>query len=146
MTISAAVQALACALPRPVPADPGARLALLAIRRLGAHGLDDAQTAQAFMGGFGHGFRRPLVLMRAFLGHAAGVAQRPIAIVPCCCARMTVAEATLLTVLARAEQRPGSAALLLGDLIGVRHPDGVLTSAAAAAAAFADAGLPVVSR
>ena len=125
------------------PDTSGARLALLAIRRLGAHGLDDAHTAQAFVAAFGNNFQRPLVLMRALLADLAQSANRPISIAPCCCARMTGAEAAILAALARAADRPHAARLLLGDLIGVRHPDGVLASAEAVAAAFADAGLPL---
>ena len=58
---------LAHALPHPLPDDANARLALFAIRRLGAHGLSDAHAVHAFMTRFDEGFRRPLVLMRAFM-------------------------------------------------------------------------------
>ena len=47
---------LAHALPHPLPDDANARLALFAIRRLGAHGLSDAHAAHAFMTRFGEGF------------------------------------------------------------------------------------------
>ena len=49
----------------------------------------------------------------------------------------------LLSILARVETRVESARLLLQDLLGQRHVDGVLASAAAVAAAFADEGRPV---
>ena len=57
--------------------------------------------------------------------------------------RMTAAESAVLTVLARAETAPDTARLLLADLLGIRRIDGVLASATALAAAFADAGRPI---
>src|SRR3546814_2339508 len=54
-------------LPHTLPEDADARLVLFAIRRLGAHGLHDACAAHAFVTAFGEAFRRPLVLMRAFM-------------------------------------------------------------------------------
>ena len=135
--------ALAAALPSPMPADPNTRLLLFAFRRLGAHGLGDAHAASAMFQAFGAGFRRPLLLLRTMMADLAHTATCPIAIAPCCCMRMTRSEATMLAIIARAEHRPGSARMLLGDLIGVRHPDGVLASIAALAQAFTDAGRPV---
>lgn len=133
--------ALAHPLPHALPEDASARLALFAIRRMGAHGLADAQVAHAFMTRFGEGFRRPLVLMRALMHEIAATATQPIAIAPCCCARATPSEAALVTVLARAGSAPGTARVLLADQLGTRTPDSVLACAAAVAAAFADAGL-----
>ncbi|WP_333978087.1 hypothetical protein [Sphingomonas aerolata] len=92
---------------------------------------------------FGQGFRRPLILMRALMADLAGSAAGTIAIAPCCCARMTPAEAALLSILARVETAPDTARLLMTDLLGVRRVDGVLTSAAAVAAAFADEERPL---
>ena len=43
------------ALPHPMPDAIGARLLLLAIRRMGAHGLTDAHVAQTFLMAFGTG-------------------------------------------------------------------------------------------
>ena len=134
---------LASCLPHALPDCENARLALFAIRRMGANGIADAYVAHSFVSAFGASFRRPLVLMRAFLADMATVAQSPIAIAPCCCTRTTHAEAVLLTVLARAEIAPDSAALLLSDLIGVRQIDRVLAGAEAVTAAFADAGRPI---
>lgn len=131
------------ALPHALPACPNARIALFAIRRMGAHGLHDARGAHALFTAFGQGFRRPLVLLRTLMADLAGTAAGTIAIAPCCCARMTAAEAALLTVIARVETAPDTAALLLADLLGVRRVDAVLTSAAAVAAAFADDGRPL---
>lgn len=134
---------LATLLPRPLPACAHARLALVAIRRMGAHGLADAHAATALWAGFGQEFRRPLTLARALMADLAATAAGPIAIAPCCCARVTAAEGALLDVLARAETEPEAAHLLLADLLGTRRADGVLASATALAAAFADAGRPI---
>ena len=136
--------ALAHALPHPLPADASARLALFAIRRLGAHGLSDALAAHAFVTRFGEGFRRPLMLMRALMHELAATATQPIAIAPCCCPRMTPSEAALLTILTRAASAPCTAWLLLADQLGARDVGAVLACAEAVAAAFADAGRPIV--
>lgn len=131
------------ALPHALPPCPNARLALFAVRRMGANGLNDAHVAHAFLNGFGEAFRRPLVLMRALMADVAATSTCGIAIAPCCCRRMTPAEAAIVTVLARAETAPESARLLLADLLGLRRIDGVLASAMAVAIAFADAGRPI---
>lgn len=142
MTVSTPL-AVAAALPALLPADPATRLLLFSFRRMGAHGLDDAQAAHAFFNAFGEMFRRPLTVMRAFVADCAGTATAPISIAPCCCRRATAAELAVATALARVETRPEAARLLLADLLCVRRPDGVVASAAALAAAFADAGLPI---
>lgn len=144
MTARTAPLPFAHVLPHALPECANARLALFAFRRFGGHGLADARGAQAMFAAFGEGFRRPLTLLRAFMADVAATAALPIAIAPCCCARMTAAEDALLTALARAETRPDSAALLLGDLLGVRHAEGVLAGATAVAVAFADEGRPIV--
>ena len=131
------------ALPYALPACPNARIVLFALRRRGAQGLHDARASHALFTAFGQDFRRPLVLMRALMADLAGTAAGTIAIAPCCCARMTAAEKTMLTVLARVETAPETARLLLGDLLGVRRVDSVLASVAAVATAFADDGRPI---
>ena len=87
--VPASVPATPAALPHPLPAVAGARLLLIAIRRMGAHGLTDAHVAQSFLAAFGKGFRRPLLLARSFMADLAATATTTIAIAPCCCARMT---------------------------------------------------------
>lgn len=136
-------QTVPVSLPHMLPDDPNARLLIFAFRRMGAHGLNDAHAAQALMEGFGAGFRRPLMLLRAMMADFAGSAKCAIAIAPCCCRRMTHAERAILTIVARAETAPDSARLLLTDLIGLRQPDGVLASITVVAQAFADAGRPI---
>ncbi|WP_242096173.1 MULTISPECIES: DUF6628 family protein [unclassified Sphingomonas] len=132
-------------LPHLQPGCPDARLALFAIRRMGAHGLCDARASHALFTAFGEGFRRPLLLLRALMADVSGSAAGRIAIAPCCCARMTASEQALLTVLARVETAPEAARLLMADLLGIRQVDGVLASAAAVAAAFADEGRPIIA-
>lgn len=131
------------ALPHSLPDNDGARLALFTIRRLGACGLNDADVATAYLDIFGAAFRRPLMLARALMGEIAATATTDIAIAPPCCVRTTGAEHALLLVLAEAERRPEHARLLLADLMAQRRADGVLATATALAAAFADAGLPI---
>lgn len=131
------------ALPHQLPPCPNARTALFAIRRMGAHGLADARAAHSLFTAFGEGFRRPLILMRAFMADIAAGAAAPISIAPCCCARMTASERALLTVLARVETAPDTARLLMQDLLGQRRVEGVLASAASVAVAFADEGRPI---
>ena len=127
-------------LPHSLPECAHARLALFAMRRMGAHGLADARAAEAMLTAFGKAFRRPLTLTRAFMADVAAASAGQIVIAPCCCARMTAAEAALLATLADVETAPDRARLLLADLLGVRRVDGVLASAAAIASAFADEG------
>lgn len=131
------------ALPHERPDCPNARVVLFAMRRMGANGLLDARAAHGFFTAFGEAFRRPLLLMRALMADLAGNAAVPIAIAPCCCARMTPSEQVLLAIVARVETRTDGARLLMQDLLGQRHVDGVLASAAALAAAFADEGRPI---
>lgn len=130
-------------LPKPMPDNPNSRLLLFAFRRMGAHGVHDAHAAHAIFQAFGQNFRRPLLLLRTMMADLAHHATGPITIAPCCCMRMTASEAAILTIVDRAETAPESARLLLGDLIGLRRPDGVLASITAVAQAFADAGRPL---
>ena len=144
MSATIAAQTVSTVLSHPLPETPAARLALFAIRRMGANGLDDANAAHALFANFRGNFRRPLILLRAFMADLASNAASTIAIAPCCCPRMTGAEAALLASMARVEHEPEAARLLLADLLGARRVDGVLTSAAAVATAFADCGHPIV--
>lgn len=138
------IQTATSLLPYALPACANARIALFAMRRMGAHGLSDARAGHAMFTAFGQGFRRPLILLRALMADLAGTASGTIAIAPCCYTRMTPAESALLTILARVETAPEVARYLMSDLLGARRIDGVLTSAAAVAMAFADEGRPVI--
>jgi len=130
-------------LPHSLPACANARIILFAMRRMGANGLADARAAHVMFTAFGQGFRRPLVLMRALMAELASSAAGTIAIAPCCCARMTPAEAALISIVARIESTPDTARLLTADLLGVRRVENVLMAAGAVATAFADEGRPV---
>ena len=133
----------AALLPHSLPACPNARIALFAMRRMGAHGLADARAAHALFTAFGRDFRRPLVLMRTLMAELASTAQGTIAIAPCCCPRSTPAERALLTVLAKGDAAEATARFLMTDLLGVQRVEGALMAAAAVTAAFADAGRPI---
>jgi len=130
-------------LPHSLPGCANARIVLFAMRRMGANGLADARAAHVMFTAFGQGFRRPLVLMRALMAELASSAAGTIAIAPCCCARMTPAEAALISIVARIESAPDTARLLTADLLGVRRVENVLMAAGAVATAFADEGRPV---
>lgn len=130
-------------LPHAVPTDPLARLLLAGFRRMGAHGLDDAVTANAFLNRFGRDFRRPLTLARALILELSRGAAGPIAIAPCCCRRMTAEEGVLIGAVARAVDNPGAAALLLADLMGRRDAGAALSAAIALSLALADCGAPL---
>jgi hypothetical protein len=132
---------LAEALPVLQPEDAGARLLLFGVRQMGRFGVDDACAAHAFVTAFGKDFRRPLVLLRALMTEMAHASSAPIPIAPWCCARMTGTEATLLAVLGHVRTNPGTAGLLLADMLGVRDASAVLATAAAVSQAFADLGL-----
>lgn len=125
-----------------LPDDASARLLLFTIRRMGAHGLADAHAALAVVNAFGLGFRRPLLLTRAFLADLAGAARRTIAIAPCCCSRVTGSEQELLALLI-GDVDTISRRLTARMLLGARQVDHVLASATAVAAAYADAGRPL---
>jgi hypothetical protein len=145
MSVTAAATVTA-ALPATQPDDPGARLMLFGIRQMGAHGLNDASAAHAFVIAFGKDFRRPLVLLRALMADMAAIADSPIAIAPWCCPRITGAEATLLAVLGRARTNPRASRMLLRDLLGIRDASGVFATARVLANSFADLGLPLGER
>ncbi len=135
--------ALVHPLPRALPEGDAARLFLLAVRRMGAHGLDDAHVAGAFMTTFGAAFRRPLMAMRVMMNELAATSSAPITIAPCCCARMTGAEAALIDIISRLGDHPRTAHILLADLLGISRVDGVLATMALVTSSFADLGHPI---
>jgi hypothetical protein len=132
-------------LPLPVPGDATQRLVLVTVRRMAAHGLRDAQAASLMIGGFGLHFRRPLVLLRAFMAEVAQASSRTITVAPCCALRMTRDEGRILDAIDLAPHRLASAALHLQVLTGGGEISGPLSLAAAFNRALADAGRPLGS-
>ncbi|MET0374407.1 MAG: DUF6628 family protein [Rhizorhabdus sp.] len=130
-------------LPHPLPAQIQARLLLFAIRRMAIGGLDDAQAAHAFVTRFGLGFRRPLILLRATMAELSRVAQRRLALAPCCCGRTTQDEAALLSAFTTALPDARQAHDGLARTLAVQNCLGALTSMQAVAAAFEDLGSPL---
>lgn len=130
-------------LPHAAPASPYRRLLLFAIRRMAAGGIMDAHAAHAIFTGFGLGYRRPLVLLRALMAELSRVSTAQLKVAPCCCPRMTRDEAMLLDLIAEAPERPAHVHQAMGDLLRVRFCLGALSSAEAVANAFADLGMPL---
>ena len=124
------------ALIQPVPRDSRVHLALQIIRRMGAHGIKDAGAAQAMMGAFGTGWRKPWLLAQTMMLELSRAATQPITIAPCCCGRMTSDEAQLLRVIGCCVSDPARALHLLGDLAGARDVHGLTATVTAFAEAF----------
>ena len=131
------------ALPHAAPASPYRRLLLFAIRRMAAGGIADAHAAHAIFTGFGLGYRRPLVLLRALMAELSRVSSAQLKVAPCCCPRMTSDEAMLVDLIAEAPSRPSEVHQALRDLLHVTACLGALSSAEAVAIAFADLGMPL---
>jgi hypothetical protein len=130
-------------LPYSAPDDSGARVFLLAVRRIGVGGLHDAHAASLMIGAFGLSFRRPIVLLRALMAELARASHQTIMIAPSCCCRMTIAESMLLGAVARAQEEPRRAHDIFCRLCGIENAIGILSSAQALAQAFADLGRPI---
>ncbi len=131
------------ALPFAAPMEPNRRLLLYCIRRMGAHGLNDAHAANAMLSAFGLPYRRPLMMLRVFVEESAAMAARKISITACCCMRMTLDEARLTEAIAISESDVPGAALLLRQAMGTEKSLGALCAAQAVQAAFADLGRPL---
>lgn len=138
-------RSLSTMLPDRHPEEESSRLLLFGVRRIAAGGFNDAHAANAFLFGFGLSYRRPLVLMRALMAEMSRVAERKILVAPCCCLRMTVDEATVLTTAGSAVENPHDSHRLLCGMLGVGNALGVLSSAQALGQAFADLGRPLPS-
>jgi hypothetical protein len=130
-------------LPRPAPVLPEQRLLLYAIRRMGAHGLNDAHAANAMLSTFGQSYRRPLILLRAFLAETARASKLKITIAASCCGRMTRDEIILIDTLIMAVSDPHAAHQLLSNCLGTVDCVGALTSAQALNQAFGDLARPL---
>lgn len=116
-----------CPLPLPLPKDHAQRLTLRCLRRMAAHGVHDAQAALWMFEGFGLHFRRPLVLLRAFVIELAQVSRRRIQLAPYCAMRMTADESRIVALLAD----PATASRHLPDLTGGAEANSPLSLAIA---------------
>jgi hypothetical protein len=132
-----------CQLPLPLPDNAGLCLILRMIRRMTAHGLHDAQASLLAIEGFGQGFRRPLVLLRAFVAELAHCSHRRITMAPGCALRMTLDEARLLGVLATASHNPACARAHLRALADRHDVSNPFSAGLALASALADLGRPL---
>lgn len=99
---------------------PALRLTLLLVRRMAAHGMDDAHATQAAFGFFGLGYRRPLILLRALMLEMARASTRRIYISPCCRLQMTEDEALLIETIAQARPQHMPVHRALSSLLGAR--------------------------
>ncbi|TVV72818.1 DUF6628 family protein [Sphingomonas solaris] len=133
-------------LPEAAPTCPNRQLLLFAIRRVAACGLNDAHATHAFFITFGRSFRRPLVLLRALMAEVSRVSRTKVMVAPCCCPRLTGAEANLLAIIADSNDRPRDSHDRLSAMLGVRDCLGALSSAQALALAFEDCGKPLTAR
>lgn len=136
-------------LPFPLPADATQRLVLVALRRMATHGIRDAQVSVLFLDRFGLHFRKPLVLLRAFMVDVAQSCRAAngngrIRLAPCCAARMTQDEARLVGILAAAGGNPACAARHLRDLCGAADVGAPLSTARAFNDCLAELGRPLV--
>lgn len=82
---------------------------MFATRRMATLGLRDATATMLAIDLFGAGFRRPLVLLRAFVGELSFTSHRPIKFARCCTPAMTADERLILQVLSVADTSPGMA-------------------------------------
>lgn len=127
-------------LPYALPFDYVTRIILLGVRRMAAHGLNDAHAANALLGVFGITYRRPLVLLRALMLEMASLSQRSIMIAPCCCPRMTADEMRILCALSIAERDFADCHALMSELLETPDCLGPVSSALALSAALSDSG------
>ena len=86
------------ALDLPLPALRSQTLGLVLLRRMVAHGLQDARATMLALDAAGPGFRRLLVLTRALVVDLARSSQRKIRLAPCCAAGMTRDEGLLMAM------------------------------------------------
>lgn len=119
------------------------KLVLHLVRRMAAHGIDDAHAAQAAFGFFGLGYRRPLILIRALILEMARGSHRRIRISPCCSFQMTDDEALLIDALIHARPQNEIGHWSMRTLLGGANHLPALSAAMACHDALADMGHPV---
>ncbi len=120
----------ACLLPLPLPDSRIERAVLFAVRRMAAHGVRDVSAAWLILDVFSTGFRRPLVLLRAFMLELAHAATGPIRMAPCCAPRMTEHEGLIMLTLFGAARDLPAAEGALTELTGRIHVFEALSAAA----------------
>lgn len=86
-------------LPLMLPEDVSHRLTLILVRRMVAHGFNDARATMLAVDHFGPGFRKVLLLTRCLLVELARHSRRRIHLAPCCAPGMTADEGLLLDLL-----------------------------------------------
>ena len=91
-----------CLLPLPLPDSRSERTVLFAVRRMAAHGLRDVHAAWLLIELCSTRFRRPLVLLRAFMLELAHASRSPIRVAPLCAPRMTEDEGLIMAALSMA--------------------------------------------
>ena len=121
---------------------PALRVTLLLVRRMAAHGIDDAHATQAALGFFGLGYRRPLILLRALILEMARGSNRRIRISPCCSFQMTEDEGLLIDTITHARPRERTAHKSMRSLLGGANHLPALSAAMAYHDALADMGHP----
>jgi len=135
----------ACLLPLPLPDDRIERSVLFAVRRMAAHGVRDVSAAWLILDLFSTRFRRPLVLLRAFMLELAHAATGPIRVAPCCTPRMTEHEGLIMLTLFGAAGDMPAAEHALTRLTGSQQVFEPLSAAAVFGRAIGEeAARPVV--
>lgn len=112
-------------LPLPLPENRSELVALVILRRMAAHGFRDAAATMLALETFGTGFRRVLVLLRAYMIELARCSKRTIGLAPCCAMRMTEDEGLMMEAVALARNDAGAAAhalRLLSDSSRIGEP------------------------
>lgn len=133
-----------CQMPLPLPLEQTPRIVLRCLRRMATHGVRDAQAALWMLEECATHYRRPLVLLRAFVLELAQVSQRRIQIAPCCAMRMTLDEGLIVAVLVDAAQNPASALRDLRKLTEADNPLPPLSLAVAFNDTLAALGKPLL--
>ena len=108
----------ACLLPMPLPDGRIERSVLFAVRRMAAHGVRDVSAAWLILDLFSTGFRRPLVLLRAFMLELSHAANGLIRVAPCCAPRMTEHEGLIMLALFGASRDMAAAEDALAKVTG----------------------------
>ncbi|MFW2829930.1 DUF6628 family protein [Sphingomonas sp. ID0503] len=116
---------------------------LFAIRRMALEGLNDAHASNALIGLFGMSYRRPQILLRALMTELARASAQTIHVAPCCCMRMTEAEAKLMRIIAISPADVRAAHTEMASVLGTFDCLGAVTSAQALGQAYTDLGKPL---